>query len=426
MASNTAKIAYVMFENALEHYSHQTQLLPLCDFREPDPKKMQVSNNVYWEVVQQHAQIITGWDLTGQEGDIIEEAFPIVLGDPSNDFVKVRADDLRDPQFWERRGAESGKRQATELNKAIADVVALQGSQFYRTNVTNGYDFIGPGQAILNERQLSDMGRCFVLNDRSTLKFASDLSARQTLQGRPESEAWAKGQIGGNVAEFDVYTGSFLPSLAGGADPATTVTGDQSFAPEPGTVTLATGIVQNNDYRLAAIPVAASAAYNVGDKVQFANGGTPVEAIGLADKTLTGQPFTATIVGKPDATTIQIYPKPIAADDPALTASELAYANVNTRILNTATVNRLNIDASAKTNLFWDKDAVRVTGGTIPADLFAQFDGMKVIQDTMENGLTFYMVYDGNIDQMTFRFRIFAWWGVTMANPQAAGVAISF
>jgi len=251
------------------------------------------------------------------------------------------------------------------------------------------------------------------------------LAARQTLQGRPES-TWATGQIGQNVAEFDVYTGSYLPNLVGGADPATTVTADQSFKPEGGSVDAATGIVTNVDYRSATIPVAASASYNVGDKIQIANGGTAIESIGLADKNATNQAMTFTVVAKPSGTSLTIYPKPIALDDPALSVLEKAYANVNTRILNTATVNRLNIDASAKTNLFWAKDSIEVVGGSIPAELFSQFAGNKVVTSRLKSGLDMYMVYDGSIDDMSFRFRLFTWYGLTNCNPSANGVAVSF
>ena len=423
--ATTGKIVEVLFEKTLETYEHQMQMLDLTSFEQPDPERMQNSGNVVLRPTQQHAPIIDGWDLTGQETDIIEETYPAILGTPKNDFIRQRADDLRDMRFWERRGEQSGKRQATELNKQIANAIALQGSLFYRSNVTSGYEFISEAQALMNERQLYESQRCFMLNDRDTQTFGTDLAARQTVQGRPE-ETWSTGQLGRNIAQFDVYTGSFLPNLVGGADPATTVTGNQSFAPEGGTVNTSTGVVTNVDYRIAEIPVAASANYNVGDKVTFANTGTTVKALGLADKVDTGQAMTFTIVGKPDATTIQVYPKPIAADDAALTDLEKAYANIDTVILNAATVNRLNIDATNKTNLFWDKSSVEVLGGTIPAELFQQFDGMKVLHDTMENGQEIYMVYDGALETMTFRYRIFTWYGITICNPSNCGVAVTF
>ena len=421
MALSTGKTVEVLFEKTKETYEDQMQLLNLTMYEEPEGGKMQNAGNVIWRPVQQHRPILSGWDLSGQEQDIIEETYPAILGLPKNDFIKQRADNMRDMRFWERAGEQSGRQQATELNKSIASVVALQGSKFYRSNVTSGYDFIAEGQALLNETQQYNTGRNFVLNDRDSLLFGKDLAARQTVQGRPE-DVWAKGQIAGNVAEFDVYTGSYLPNLVGGANPAATVTGNQTFAPEGGSVDTSTGIVTNVDYRSATIPVSASASYNIGDKVTIG----AIQSVGLADKNPTGQLMTFTVLAKPTSTSLTISPKPIAADDAALSALEKAYANIDTTLKNTNTVDRLNIDASNKVNLFWDKSAVEVLGGTIPAELFGQYDGMKVVTDTLSNGLQMYLVYDGDIADMSFRYRLFTWYGITMCNPQNAGVAVTF
>ena len=425
MPITTGKIVEIMFEKTVETFETQDMLLPLVDFNEPEQGQLQKAGDVIWRPVQQHAPIISGWDLTGLEQTIIEETVPSILGTPSNDWVSVRVDDMRTETFWNNRAVESGRRQSSELNKTIANAIAIQGSKFYRSNVTSGYDFIAEGGTILNETQQKNNGRAFILNDRENLKYSKDLAARQTVQGRPE-QVWSTGQIGQNIASFDVFTGSFLPALVGGANPATAVTGNQSFKPEAGTVNTATGVVTNIDYRIATIPVAASASYNIGDKVNIANGGTSVMAVGLDDKTSTGQAMTFTVVAKPTGTSISIYPKPIAADDPALTTLEKSYANINTRILNAATVNRVNIDASARTNLFFDKSAIEVLGGDVPANLFSEFKAAKVISKKMKNGLTMYMLYDGNITNMTFRYRLFTWYGVTVLNPQNCGVAVAF
>ena len=419
--ASTGKIAEVLFENALETYDHQMQLADMTDNFKPDPGMFQNANNVVWRPTQQHAPVIEGFDLTGQEQDIIEETYPAILGTPTNDFVKQRIDQLRDMSFWEKRGKQSGMRQATELNKRIANLVATTGSLFVRSNATSGYPFIAEAQALMNERQVSSQDRCFLMNDRDTLKYSSDLAARQTLQGRPEDAAWSKGQIGSNVAEFNVYTGSYLPTILGGAA-ATTVTGNQSFKPEGGNVDATSTIVTNVDYRLASMPVASSAGFEVGDKFTIG----ALQAVGLADKTNTGQLMTFTVVSKPNATTINFFPKPIAADDAALTLTEKAYANVDTTIANTDAVTRLNVDASAKANIFWAKDSIEVVGGDVPMELMAEFDGMKVISETLANGQRMYMVYDGNIASLDMRFRIFTWYGLTNKNPMANGLALSF
>jgi len=425
----TGKIAEVYFEKALEEYEHQMQMLDMVDTFEAPGGDLQNSNNVVWRPVQQHAPIINGFDLTNLEKDIIEETYPAILGDPANDFFEQRVDDLRDMRFWERRGQQSGKRQATELNKRLAQLVADTGSLFYRSNATSGYDFIAEGQALLNERQSAEDMRYYVLNDRSNLKFAQDLAGRQTLQGRPE-DTWKTGQIGSNIAEFDVYTGSYLPTIAGGAITTSTVSADVSNKPEGGSVNTTTGTVTNIDYRIGTIPAVATATYAVGDRISFTNdpGGTPivVDSVGLADKNETGQAMTFVITAIPDGTTLNVFPKPIAGDDPALTTLEKAYANISTQILSGAEIVKLNTVNNEKINAFWCKNSIEVFSGDAPIGLLAEFGGMKVVSSTMSNGQKMYMAYDGNIDKLTFKCRLFTWYGITNKNPMANGVGISF
>lgn len=422
MSSVTGKLALVLFETAVESYKEQNQMLDLVNFTTPDPASMQNQDNVVWKSRQQRANIKTGWDMTGQADGIIKETYPCRLGEPSNDVVEQRADDVRDQQFWVERGRESGKQQVMELNKAISNAMIQQGGMFVEDNSASGYDFISKAAALKDERQLAGSDWCFLLNDRDRLKYAQDLAGRQTVQGRPEM-AWKTGSIGKDVAGFDVYSGSFLSNVVGAASPDTTVTGDQSFKPEGGAVS-ATGIVTNVDYRLATIPVADSSGYAVGDKVQFINGADPVMALGVGDYTNTLQPMTFPIVGIPSATSIQIFIKPIAFDDPALTSLEERYANIDKPIGDGAIVRRVNT-TSAKANLFWEKNAVEVTGGTIPAGLFSQFGGNQVESDTMPNGQKMYMLYDGDIMRGTFSYRLFTWWGITVSNPMSVGVALS-
>ena len=419
MTVTAAKTALVVFDEVLETFETQDMLLGKVSKYEPNAAEMQNSANVVTRQVSQHAPIINGWDLTGQETGIIQESYQVSLGEPANDFVENRADDMRDMRFWQERGRRSGMQQATECNKRIADVIRTQGSMYYESNSTSGYDYISEAQALMNERQGYKSQRNFLLNDRSTQKFGQDLAARQTLQGQP-AQTWSTGQIGQNVAQFDVFTGSFLPYITGGAA-STTASGDQSFAPTAGTVTSDGGIVTNTDYRYADVSVADSSSFAAGDKVNAGN----IQSVGLADKSTTGQLMTFTIAEIVDATTIKISPKPIAADDSAnLSVVELAYANVDTTITDGATITKID-DTAGRSDLFWDEEAVEVLAGNIPADLFSQFDGKQVLNSTMSNGVSMYMVYDGDIATMTFRYRLFTWYNPTMRDPSRAGVAYS-
>ena len=169
--ATTGKIVEVLFEKTKETYEHQMQMLPLVSRNEPDAATLQNANNVVWYPVQQHAPVLTGWDLTGQEQDIIEETYPSILEQPRNDLVQQRADNVRDIRFWERRGEQSGMRQATELNRLIASAIATQGSLYYQSNTTSGYNFIAEAQAIMEERQGMMSQPYFMLNDRDNLTF---------------------------------------------------------------------------------------------------------------------------------------------------------------------------------------------------------------------------------------------------------------
>ena len=423
MAISAGKIAEVMFEDLLESIDDQTAIADNCQRFEPSASDMQNSENAIWRPVEQQSNIFKGWDATGKESGIIQETYPSVLQEPSNALVEMRADKLRDLDFWRRQGKRDGKQMVVEQNLEICNAIMNQGSLFYRSAETDGFSFLSEAQVTMNEQQRFETNRHFYLNDRANQKFGKELAGRQTLQGRPE-EVWANGQIGQNIAGFDsVNTASFLPTLGGGVD-GSTVTGDQSFKPEGGSVTT-TGIVTNVDYRYAQIPVAIGGNFEIGDKVVFSNGADKVMAVGSSTKQNTNEPRTFTVVGVPSTTLIEIFPKPIAYDDPGLTDLEKQYANINTQILNLATVDCVNTDAAVKTNLFFDKDAVEIVSGTIPAQLFGEYNGHKVISETMKNGQPIYMIYDANMINMNFRYRVFSWYDVVIKDPMRCGVAIS-
>lgn len=426
MAVETGKIVETIFEKAYDTFEDQDTLLPMVTVTEYDPGSLQNSGNTIWKTVKQQRAIQEGWDMTGKKTGIIQEEYPCVLGEPQNDVVQTRADDKRYAKFWEDSAEQGAIQQGVVLNSAIANAIAQQGSLYYRSNATSGWDFITEADVIMTEREnAAAMQRYFLMNPRTDNLYGQDLAARQTVQGRPE-QVWKTGQLGQNVAGFDLFRASFLPSISGGAAISATVTGNQSFKPEAGTVNATTKVVTNIDYREAVLTISDSSSYNVGDKFTISNTGTTIKALGKSSKTNSGQAMTFTVVSKPSATSIQIFPKPIAADDTALTTLEKAFANVDTTILDGATIDRINSDASARTNLFFTKPSIEVMGGKIPAEYFKTFGGMSVKNMTLSNGLEMYMLHDGDITQMTFEYRIFIWYGITVVDPQSCGVAVKY
>jgi hypothetical protein len=419
MGLSTAKEVRVMFDMVTEQFEAQDQMSKLVGHYDMTGANAQNSNNVEWRQVEQQAPVQSGWEFADSAfGDVLELSYPSVLGTPRNDLFKLRADDFRNRQFMDRRAAAAAQRLSADQNARIAGLVSNTGSLFYRAT-TAGYDFIKTADTILRERQAYvGMGQSFFVNDRDAQRVSADLAGRQTLTKIAE-DAYTKGLMFKNTAGFDIYESSYLGSLAGGALAGVTVTSTVSQAPIANFVSA--GITLPVDYRISD-NIALTGTITglvVGDRISFSG----VNAVGLQDKTNTGTLMTFTVVEKSGAS-IKVYPRPIAVNDPALTPSQAAYANINTQIAAGATVTKLNSDAIARNNVFWANDSVEIVDGDIPFELLGQLDGMEVMSSTLSSGTKLYIAYQGRIDDLTLRCRLFTWNDVVNIDPSRNGVAI--
>ena len=420
MALQMGKAITVLFDSVMEQFELETGMLNSTSVFNPEGALMQNSNNVIWRQVEQQAPVKTGFDMTGQFGNVIELSYPSTLGAPKNDAFELISTDFRDERFIKRRGDAAAKRLAAELNKDIATVVRDSGSLFYRKALTasTGYGFISEADAILTERQANKMdGTSFFLNPRAYNIAGQDLAQRGTLSGRPE-KAWATGQIGRDLAGFDAYKSAYMQNLAGGASPATTVSATVSLKPVS-SQTVA-GQVIPVDYRYGDIAFTSAAGFAVGDRISFAG----VKSLGMQDKTNTNTDMTFAIAAI-NGNTVTVTPRPIALTDAALNADEKAYANISTQIASGAVPVRLNTDTLANTNAFWCNDSIEVVAGSAPWQEVSQYAGWKVVSETLPNGVTLVMAYDGSIATMNFQVRVFTWYGVVNRDPSRNGIAIN-
>lgn len=419
MALSTAKEVRVMFDMVTEQYESQDQMSKLVGHYDMTGANAQNSNNVEWRQIEQQAPVVSGWEFADSAfGDVLELSYPSVLGTPRNDLFKLRADDFRDRSFMDRRAKAAAQRLSADQNARIAQRVATTGSLFYRSTVA-GYDFVKTADTILRERQAYvGMGQSFFVNDRDAQRVSSDLAGRQTLEGIAK-DAYTKGLMFKNTAGFDIYESSYLGTLAGGALAGVTSTATVSQAPLASFVSA--GITLPVDYRISDDIALTGTITNlvVGDRISFAN----VNSVGLQDKTDTGQLMTFTVVEKSGAN-IKVYPRPVAVNDPGLQPHQAAYANINTRIAAGAAVTKLNTDAVARNNIFWANDSVEIVDGDIPFELLGQLDGMEVMSSTLSSGTKLYIAYQGRIEDLTLRCRLFTWNDVVNIDPSRNGVAV--
>lgn len=417
MANNTAKTIVTFYESVLEQMNQDTTMARRVDIDTVDGGTLQNANNIYWKTVEQQAPVITGWDMTGQETSIISQAYPLQLSDPRNDFFQLRVDELRDKRHMEQRSRASAKKLSSDQNKRIADLVASTGSLYYQSSAA-GFDFVAEADTLMFERQANrDAGASFFLSPRDNQVMASDLASRSDLSGKPLT-AYETAMIGKNVAGFDIFRGSYVGNIAARVN-ATGGTVSANVTEVPEGFTTSGGSIQNVDYRVGAIPL------GVGEGANFAAGDvitvSGVNSVGLMDKRDTGQLMTFRVVSK-TGDTLNVYPKPIAANQAGITPEQAAYANISTAIVSGATVAAINTSAG-RVSSFWADDSISIVNGDAPLDMLNEFDGMKVVSETLDSGVKVYMAYDASLPTLNCRVRVFTWYGLVNRDPSRNGNA---
>ena len=429
MALSTAKGISIMFDEICELWDANNVMARQCDVIDFEAPLMQNSVNTVWREVEQMAPVKEGWDMTNEFGDIIQRSYPSSLGEPFNDAFSLRADDFRDDRFMKNRAKTAVNKLSADQNARIAQLVIDTGTLAYEFAAAAGYGYVAAAETIMDTNELSGMDdRSFFLKPVNHEAIAKDLAGRGTLAQRPEG-AYGKSAVGKDIAGFDVFRLNALPSYIGAAAVAPTVNGDQSFVPE-GSQTSTDGHEVPVDYREATVTLSATTGLKRGDKFTLPG----CFDVSLANKIQSDRLATFAIVEVVDATDIVIFPKPIAfserpvADggDGTLTAEEAAYANVSVPFGDTDVVTLL---ASAATkavwqpDAFWTNDSVEIVNGNAPFEFMSQMDGFTVIKETLDSGVTVYMMYQGSIATATLDCRVFTWYGLVNRKPSHNGVA---
>ena len=417
MALSSGKIIATFFDKALKELEEQDAMSKLVEVDSISMDTMQNTSDQYWRNVEQQAPVIVGRDLTGLATDVIEQVYPLTVSAPRNDFFELNVSQLRDEGFMDRRAKAAAKKLSSDLNKQIADTVAAQGSLYYETGTVD-FDFVAEADAILDERQAyRDDGASFFLNSRTNQAMAGNLASRTLYPSNRSEEAYKKNMVGENVAGFDMYRASFAGNVAAALN-ATTTTVSADVVDVPAGQHTVGGTLVNLDYRFGTIPFTAVTNFQVGDVITFAG----VNSLGVMDKSDTGELMTFKIIAI-DTLDVTVYPKPVAADQAAITDAQAAYANISTSIDSGATISKVNV-AGGKVNSFWANDSICVVNGREPLELLGEFAGMKVERETMSNGVDLYIAYDASLSTLNAQIRLFTRYGIVNKDPSRNGNAI--
>lgn len=418
MANAFNKEERVAFEAILEGFQDQLVLSRNVSIYRTEMQMMERTNDVIWRPMPYIAQSFDGTDQTANFRNQTQLSVPATIGYKKSSPWAMTSTELRDALQQGRLGDAAKQKLASDINVAVTNVAALQGTLVVkRTTAAVGFDDVAQAEAIMNEQGVPGGDRYMALNTRDYNGMASNLAGRQTMTGKPVT-AYERAFVG-QVASFETYKLDYsyrLPAAAGGAGiTMSTLDAAGNYYVPVATRTAATGETSNVDNRYQTITVSSTTNVAAGDCFTIA----ALNAVHHITKTDTGQLKTFRVISVDSATTMTISPPMITAQGG--TDAELQYKNcvINTKASNSAIV-FLNTVA-APVNIFWHKDSIEL----LPASYAVPTDaGAAVMRGTTDQGVELVMQKQYDINTMKTKFRVDTMFGVTMSNPEMAGIML--
>lgn len=418
MANQFPREERIMFDNMIEGFDDGLVIAKAAERHTPlDPQGMQRVGDKVWIQAPNIAASYDGFDQTANFGDITDLVVPISIGYHKSANGKMTSKDLRDPSALSRYGDAAKQKLSSDINYALFMTAALQGSQFIkRTGVATGFDDVAQADAALTEIGALNKDRKMFLSPRNYNSMAGNLAKPQTSGLRETMTAYEKAYVN-EVAGFDTYKNDQSFRLGAAAGGVTTINGANQFYVPQATSTAATGQTENVDNRYQNLTVTAAvyASAKAGDAFTIAG----VNSVHMITKQDTGQLQTFRVIGKPSAGVLLVTPPIISGQ--GNTKAELEYKNVTATPANGAAVTWLNT-TTAELNPFFIKSNLLLIPGSFSVEEGAGWLSMRATTDL---GIAITYVRQGEINDLSMKYRWDIDFGTALTNPQMAG-AIAF
>jgi hypothetical protein len=418
MANSFSKEERIAFENILEGFQDALVLSRNVAIYNTDQVMMERTNNIIWRPQPYIATSYAGTDMTANFDDYTQLTVPATIGFQRSVPWVMTGTELRDALQENRLGDAAKQKLSSDINVAIMNVAALQGTLFVkRASGASGFDDVAQCEAIMNEQGVMMEDRYLALSTRDYNGMASNLQAVTRSFGNQTSDNALRRALVGTVASFDTYQLDYAlrkTAAAGGAGLQinTTVAGGQFYVPKATSVA-ATGEVSNVDNRYQTVTVSSSVNVAPGDAFTIAG----IEAVHHITKQSTGQPKTFRVISVPSTTTLVISPPLITAQGG--TDAEVQYQNcVAASVSTTASIVFLNTVTNFM-NPFWHKDSLEILPGrlAIPSDA-----GAAVMRASTDQGIELVMSKQYDINTQKTKYRLDTLYGVVNKQPQMSGI----
>lgn len=421
MANDFNKEENVAWESVLEKFEDGLVLSNQVSKYATDQTAMERSNDIIWRPVPYIAQSHDGTDATANFDEATQLSVPATIGYQKHSTAILTATELRDALQENRLGEAAVQKLASDINKAVNDVAALQGTLVVkRTTAAKGLDDVAQIDAMMNEQGVPMMDRKLFLGSREYLGMAGEIAVATRSFGNAKSDkAWDAGYVG-PIDSFDVYKldyGKRLQAAGGGAG-ITMDTQDaaaQYYVPSA-TSTATTGEVSNVDNRYQTITVSTSAGVVAGDCFTVA----ALNAVHHITKEDTGQLKTFRVISVPaGGTTLVISPPMITNQVASEAGAQYQNCVINTKAANSALVFLNTVAANA--NPFWIKDAIEILPGRYAVPENA---GVAIRRGTTKNGIELVMQKFYDINTMKTKYRWDVRFGVVNKLPEMSGIIL--
>lgn len=414
MPNNFTKAEQVIFDEVMQGFDDMLVLGKLArKFNPLDAEESARAGDRFWVPAPQIAASYDGFDQTSNFGDLTELSVPVTIGFHKVVPQKFSAKELRVESSLRNRGNAAKQKLASDVNMALFNTVALQGSVFVkRTVAPTGFDDIALADAALTEVGVGQGDRVYVAAPRVANAMAGNLASRATDNAR-DATAYEKAMINSGIAGFDVFKNDQSIRLAAAAGGATTVNGASQFREPAATSTGANGEVGNVDNRYSDVVVTSAnyAGIKAGDAFTIAG----VNSVNMITKQDTGQLQTFRVISKPAANTIRVAPAIISNGGATRAGAE--YQNVSATPATGAALTWLNTTA-AELNPFFVRETLLLVPGSYAVD---PDDGWQTMRATTDLGIGITYTRQGEINDLSVKARWELDFGTSLLNPQMAG-----
>ena len=391
-----------------------------------DQTMMERARDTIWRPMPYIAQSISttpGTPISGYQ-NMTQLSVPATLGYSQTVPWTMTTLELRDALQEGRLGESAKQKLASDINVAIMNVAAAQGTLVVPTSASNGsYDDVALCDSIMNEQGVPNYDRFLGLSSRDYNGLAGNIAgaaaaATRSFGGNKSNTAFERSYVG-PVAGFETYKFDYANRIAAAGGVGITIdTTDATIVDYvPQATSTSVGGQINVDNRYQTVTLSSVVGVNVGDAFTIDG----VEAVHHITKGSTGEPKTFRVIALAGGNDVVISPPIISASSLAPTDAELQYKNVELVSTNAATpVNFLNT-AAANINVFWQKDALEILPGryAVPSDA-----GAAIMRASTDQGIELVMQKFYDIDSMTIKYRLDTLFGVVNKQPEMSGILL--